>query len=162
MTETPQPRLTTVGIIKLVFFVLILFIFIGLAVHNAPTKPVENGLDTDNKETREALITSLDEGNEKLANSKSVMIEAGIYRRNPLTKPPSVRTVQPEEFTCPLYRMPALPDLPELPPREVLDTVSKDQLNFILYQHIKDHQERTIEARKRIYTSYTEYVKDCE
>lgn len=162
MTETPQPRLTTVGIIKLVFFVLILSIFIGFAVYTSPTKPVKKGLDTDNKETRDALITSLDEGNEELAISKSVMTEAGVYRLDPLTKPPSVRTVDPEALTCPLYRLPTLPELPELPPREVLDTVTKDQLNFILYQHIKDHQERTIEARKRVYVSYTEYVEDCE
>lgn len=162
MTETPQPQLTKVGIIKFVFFILIVSIFIGLAVNNAPTKPVENGLDTDNKETREALITSIDEGNEKLAQSKSVMIEAGIYQRDPLTKPPRAPTVEPEVFTCPLYRLPPLPELPELPPKEVMDTVTKDQLNFILYQHIKDHQERTIEARKRVYNSYTEYVKNCE
>lgn len=162
MTETPQPRLTRVGIIKLVFFVLIVSIFIGLAVHNAPTNPVGNGLDTNNKETREALIASLDEGSEKLNNSKAALMETGIYLPDPLTEPSSIHTVEPEVVMCPQYRLPVLPELPELPPKEVMDTVSKDQLNFILYQHIKAHQERTVEARKRIYASYAEYLKGCE
>ena len=115
-----------------------------------------------NKETREALIASLDEGNQKLNHSQSALIETGIYQADPLTAPPGIQTVEPEVVMCPQYQLPVLPELPELPPKEVMDSVSKDQLNFILYQHIKANQERTIEVRKRIYVSYAEYMKSCE
>ena len=62
---------------------------------------------------------------------------------------------------CPKFILPVLPALPKLPPKEVLVTLDKDQLNAVLYQHVRSHQERLLNARKILYTSYGEYLKSC-
>ena len=62
---------------------------------------------------------------------------------------------------CPKFILPELPPLPKLPPKEVLVTLDKDQLNAVLYQHIRSHQERLLNARKILYGSYEEYLKSC-
>ena len=62
---------------------------------------------------------------------------------------------------CPKFILPVLPALPKLPPKEVLVTLDKDQLNAVLYQHVRSHQERVLNARKILYTSYEEYLKSC-
>ena len=62
---------------------------------------------------------------------------------------------------CPKYTLPELPPLPKLPPKEILVTLDKDQLNAVLYQHIRSHQERLLNARKILYGSYEEYLKSC-
>ena len=62
---------------------------------------------------------------------------------------------------CPKYTLPDSPPLPKLPPKEVLVTLDKDQLNAVLYQHVRSHQERVLNARKVLYASYEEYLKTC-
>lgn len=62
---------------------------------------------------------------------------------------------------CPKFILPELPPLPKLPPKEILVTLDKDQLNAVLYQHVRSHQERVLNARKILYTSYEEYLKSC-
>ena len=62
---------------------------------------------------------------------------------------------------CPKYTLPELPPLPKLPPKEILVTLDKDQLNAVLYQHIRSHQERLLNERKILYGSYEEYLKSC-
>lgn len=62
---------------------------------------------------------------------------------------------------CPKYMLPELPPLPKLPPKEVLVTLDKDQLNAVLYQQVRSHQERVLNARKILYASYEEYLKGC-
>lgn len=62
---------------------------------------------------------------------------------------------------CPKFILPELPPLPKLPPKEILVTLDKDQLNAVLYQHIRSHQERLLNARKILYGSYEEYLKSC-
>lgn len=164
MREDPRHRLTPTGMIKLTFLVIIVSVFIGWGLYKSPVNLEESGLDKKDKLTREVLVDSLGKGDAKLNNSKEILMESGIYQTDPLVTgtPPRVQTLDAEEIMCPQYRLPVLPELPELPPKEVMDTVSKDQLNFILYQHIKAHQERTIEVRKRIYVSYADYLKSCE
>ena len=164
MREEPRHRMTTTGTIKLVALIIIISIFIGLALYKRPIDVTGQGLDINDKETRGALVKSLDSGNNELIDSKSILIKSGIYDEistdeSPL---PRVQALDAETIMCPQYKLPLLPELPELPPKEVMDTVSKDQLNFILYQHIKQHQERTIEVRRHIYVSYSDYLKSCE
>ena len=62
---------------------------------------------------------------------------------------------------CPKFNLPELPPPPKLPPKEILVTLDKDQLNAVLYQHIRSHQERLLNARKILYASYVEYLKTC-
>ena len=62
---------------------------------------------------------------------------------------------------CPKFILPELPPPPKLPPKEVLVTLDKDQLNAVLYQHIRSHQEWVLNTRKILYTSYEEYLKSC-
>ena len=62
---------------------------------------------------------------------------------------------------CPKFILPELPPLPKLPPKEILVTLDKDQLNAVLYQHIRSHQELLLNARKILYGSYEEYLKSC-
>ncbi len=62
---------------------------------------------------------------------------------------------------CPKFILPELPPLPKLPPKEVLVTLDKDQINAVLYQHVRSHQERVLNARKILYASYEEYLKTC-
>lgn len=62
---------------------------------------------------------------------------------------------------CPKYILPELPPVPKLPPKEVLTGLDKDQLNVVLYQNVRSHQERVLVARKILYTSYEDYLKSC-
>ena len=62
---------------------------------------------------------------------------------------------------CPKYTLPELPPLPKLPPKEILVTLDKDQLNAVLYQQVRSHQEQVLNARKILYGSYEEYLKSC-
>ena len=62
---------------------------------------------------------------------------------------------------CPKFILPEVPPFPKLPPKEVLVTLDKDQLNAVLYQHIRSHQEQVLNARKILYASYEEYLKSC-
>lgn len=64
--------------------------------------------------------------------------------------------------TCPMYVMPDFTSVPQLPPKEIMVKATKDQLIYILYQNIKDHQERIIKNRKRLYETYNEYLKQCK
>ena len=62
---------------------------------------------------------------------------------------------------CPKFILPELPPPPKLPPKEILVTLDKDQLNAVIYQHIRSHQELVLNARKILYESYEEYLKTC-
>ena len=62
---------------------------------------------------------------------------------------------------CPKFILPELPPLPKLPPKEILVTLDKDQLNAVLYQQVRSHQEQVLNARKILYGSYEEYLKSC-
>ncbi len=62
---------------------------------------------------------------------------------------------------CPKFNLPELPPLPKLPPKEVLVTLDKDQLNTVLYLQVRSHQEQVLNARKILYASYEEYLKSC-
>ena len=62
---------------------------------------------------------------------------------------------------CPKFILPELPPLPKLPPKEILVTLDKDQLNAVLYQQVRSHQEQVLNARKILYGSYEVYLKSC-
>lgn len=153
--------ITAIGTIKLLFLGGILAVLIGIALYGGEDKKSEN--EKDNVTTG-ALVESIKAGNEKINTSTKVMEDAGVYTKDTVgqdTLEPIPKDLQ-EQVLCPQYILPVLPELPELPPKEVMETISEAQLNFVLYQHIKAHQDRTIEVRKRIFKSYAEYLKSCE
>lgn len=63
---------------------------------------------------------------------------------------------------CPMYIMPDFSPIPTLPSKEVMEKATKDQLIYILYQNIKDHQNLIVENRKRLYEPYNAYLKSCK
>lgn len=63
---------------------------------------------------------------------------------------------------CPMYIMPDFSPIPTLPSKEVMEKATKDQLIYILYQNIKDHQNRIVENRKSLYETYNAYLKSCK
>lgn len=153
---------TKVGIIKLILLIIVGGTLLAIGFYGGGDKPA---LDDNKQESvREAMISSLDEGDERLIESTQLLVDAGIYSKEAVETVNGliIPTENAETILCPQYILPVLPELPELPPKEVMDTVTRDQLNFILYQHIKAHQNRTVEVRKRIFHSYAKYLESCE
>lgn len=66
------------------------------------------------------------------------------------------------DVVCTMYIMPDFSPIPTLPSKEVMEKATKDQLIYILYQNIKDHQNRIVENRKSLYESYNAYLKSCK
>lgn len=157
---TTPHQISKIGVTKLVLLVLIFCLFTYIIFFS---KPIINQSNTD-ASTQKAIVSSLDKGSQELRESKELLKKSGIYGKHTTLADeiPSAKKVDEKPVMCPQYILPKLPELPKLPPKEVMDTVTKDQLNLILYQHIKTHQERTIEVRKRIFISYAEYLKYCE
>ena len=63
---------------------------------------------------------------------------------------------------CPMYIMPDFSPIPTLPSEEIMEKATKDQLIYILYQNIKEHQNRIIRNRKSLYETYNAYLKNCK
>lgn len=63
---------------------------------------------------------------------------------------------------CPMYIMPDFSPIPTLPSKEIMEKATKDQLIYILYQNIKEHQSRIIRNRKSLYETYNAYLKNCK
>ena len=63
---------------------------------------------------------------------------------------------------CPMYIMPDFSPIPTLPSKEIMEKATKDQLIYILYQNIKEHQNRIIRNRKSLYETYNSYLKNCK
>lgn len=63
---------------------------------------------------------------------------------------------------CPMYIMPDFSPIPTLPSKEIMEKATKDQLIYILYQNIKEHQSRIIRNRKSLYETYNAYLKSCK
>lgn len=63
---------------------------------------------------------------------------------------------------CPMYIMPDFTPTPTLPSKEIMEKATKDQLIYILYQNIKEHQSRIIRNRKSLYETYNAYLKSCK
>ena len=63
---------------------------------------------------------------------------------------------------CPMYIMPEFSPIPSLPSEEIMEKATKDQLIYILYQNIKEHQSRNIRNRKSLYETYNAYLKSCK
>lgn len=156
-------------IIKFIFFGLILLLFIGIAVIGYPTpsneeKDLSRVKDSESSRYLDNMIDSLERGDRNLKDSRGLLDEVGIHGDRATTDGVLLPTLTEEGSVihCPQYLLPIMPKLPVLPSKEVLDSVTKDQLNFILYAHIKEHQERTVEVRKRMYRSYAAYLESCE
>lgn len=66
------------------------------------------------------------------------------------------------DLVCPMYIMPDFSPIPTLPSKEIMEKATKDQLIYILYQNIKDHQNRIVENRKSLYETYNAYLKSCK
>lgn len=154
-----QNNMSKASIVKLTFVILVVLGFI--VAWNMPDTDTEK-----NTAARKAMLTSLEGGGAQLTKTNKLLVEAGVYgedvNENGTARIPVTASKNPEVILCPQYILPVLPELPELPPKDVMDTVSRDQLNFILYQHIKAHQNRTVEVRKRIFQSYANYLESCE
>lgn len=156
------PNIATVsGTIKLTVFGIVIALLIFFAIRSpAPETLHIVNENVKEKRVRNAIVNSLDQGDADFEVATKDLIDVGA-----LVDPKTGERASGHEnevVLCPQYVLPILPELPELPPLEVMETVTKDQLNFILYQHIKAHQERTIEVRKRIYQSYARYLEGCE
>lgn len=156
-----------IGVIKFIIFTLVIGTFAAVGLSNNQTKvkidadtllALEQARAERSKESRITLLESLDKGSKKLKNSDKLMSNVDANGQ-PVITPEGVIETSP--VTCPQYLLPEMPPLPTLPKSEVMATVTRDQLNFILYQHIKAHQERTIEVRKRINDSYSTYIATC-
>lgn len=159
--RNPHP-MTKVGMIKLGLLIGAIIVFVVAVLYGNSDGPPED--ERKPESIREAMISSLDEGDERLTESTQLLVDAGIYGKDgiPSNEALYIPSEKTEMILCPQYILPTLPELPELPPKEVMDTVTRDQLNFILYQHIKAHQNRTVEVRKRIFHSYAKYLEQCE
>lgn len=167
MPNNNSPVQSKAATVKFIIFTVVIgaFIAVGLSNNNVNVAldkeaivAVEELQSTRSKNSRETLIESLDEGRNKLGDSNRIMSNVGADGK-PLTL--TQGAIETKPVMCPQYLLPAMPELPTLPAKEVLSTVTRDQLNFILYQNIKSHQERTIEVRRRINDSYSEYLLTC-
>lgn len=160
----PNPnQINKIEATKLILLVLIFCLFTYNMFFSKPVNK-QNNL---NPSTQEAIVSSLDKGRKDLRESKELLKKSGIYGEQiPLPgetpETPMTKIDAEKDVMCPQYIFPKLADLPRLPPKEVMDTVTQAQLNLILYQHIKSHQERTIETRERIFKSYVKYLESCE
>lgn len=157
----PNPnQISKIEATKLILLVLIFCLFTYIVFFS---KPIDKQNNPDST-TQETIVSSLDKGRKDLRESKRLLDKSGIYGEQ-TTLPgetPVTKTDVEKVVMCPQYVFPKPPNLPRLPPKEVMDTVTQAQLNLILYQYIKSYQERTVEARKRIFISYTEYLESCE
>lgn len=154
--DTP---VSPISIAKGVILLVIGVIFITIFIYSSSPRFL-GGTASEPRPVRGVIVESLVDGHNELNDSDELLIDASVYGDK--LEPPSTQNNETTFASCPQYLLPVLPGLPELPPKEVLDAITRDQLNFVLYQHIKEHQSRTIEVRRRIFKSYGAYLKECE
>lgn len=153
MGNPEKPSKWAIFKLSLLLILILLFAWAVFSPSKKEATPSTTAIVEVNS-NREALLRSLTKGVDEVEESR-VLIENA-------TVPNNIKGIlETDALVCPQYLLPILPPLPKLPSEDVMSTVTKDQLNFILYQHIKEHQERTIDVRQLINNSYTEYLKTC-
>lgn len=172
MSNNNEPTIANkINVIKFTILVIVIGLFTAIGLTNS--KKVNVNVDEDaliaveemrqvrSQQSRESIIASLEDNAVEFIDSENLLSDIG-YEGTPSTN--QIESNSPSKnikVMCPQYLLPTMPDLPHLPAQEVLVSVTRDQLNFILYQHIKEHQNRTIEVRKRLNESYVKYLETC-
>lgn len=162
MSANPSARSRDYFIIKLGFLFVALVILFGVAAmretasattQDKPKHVIVEQFEPKNPPRHiQGIAKDLKDGDAKVNDSEKLLREVDVFGEQGVDL----------EIRCPQFTLPLMPELPQLPPKDILESVTKDQLNFILYQHIKAHQERTLEVRRRLYDAYDEYLDTCQ
>lgn len=107
-----------------------------------------------------AASNSSNKVNNQVTNDNLHQITASVTNNLDIQKIEEVN--KSSTVSCPMYIMPEFGPVPSLPSKEIMLKASKDQLIYILYQNIKEHQIRIIKNRKSLYETYNSYLKSCK
>jgi hypothetical protein len=67
----------------------------------------------------------------------------------------------PSEITCPVYTLPDVAPMPELPYKELAKARDNDTIDAIQTKHIEELRQYVMDVRKQLKKSHDDYLTKC-
>lgn len=152
--------LKSINVSTILFNVIVTLSILFITKHLTATAPSPPPSDKHQiaKELAKDITTKTNDISKQVSSDKLQEITSSV------TNATADETILAKEsvILCPMYIMPDFSPIPTLPSKEIMEKATKDQLIYILYQNIKEHQIRIIRNRKSLYETYNAYLKSCK